>query len=106
MAPLASPEATCWTSCSIRLLALVAEIGFADRLVVLHVRGFSRHHHASSLQHVSVIGELKRQRRILLYQQHADFGFAVDAAHDTKDFLHDEWGQPEGGLVEQHQAWA
>ena len=64
---------------------------------------FSRHHHASGLQHVGMIGELEGEGCILLHQQHAHLGLAVDAAHDAKDLLHDERSQPEGGLVQQHQ---
>ena len=64
----------------------------------------ARHDDAAGLEHVGVVGELERQRRVLLDQQHAHLLLLVDAAHDAEDLLHDQRRQAERRLVEQHQA--
>ena len=74
---------------------LASEIGFADRLVVLDIRGLARHDDAAGLQHVSVIGEFEGQGGVLLNQQQAHLRLAVDPAHDAENLLHDERRQSE-----------
>src|SRR5262249_49192585 len=103
MAPLASPEATCCSSCSMRDLSSIAEVGLADGFVALHIQSLARHDDPPGLQHVGIVGWLECQRRILLNQEHAHLGLCVDAPHDAENLLDDERSKTEGWLVQQHQ---
>src|SRR5690348_9730237 len=98
MAPLANPEATCCSSCSMRDLSSIAEVGLANGLVVLHIRSLARHDDPPGLQHIGMVGELECQGCILLNQEHAHLGLCVDAPHDAENLLDDERSKTEGGL--------
>ncbi len=51
-----------------------------------------------------MLGQVERQRCVLLDDQHRDPHLAVDLAQDPEQFLDDQRREPEGRLVEQHQA--
>src|SRR5712692_4365641 len=90
----------------VHLLFLIAEIGTADRLVVADRMRRTLYHQPPGLDQISVVGEIERQRGVLLDQQHAHVFIAVEVAQDAEQLLYDQRGEPERRLVEQHQARA
>src|SRR2546421_7152584 len=98
MPPVASPETTCWMRMSIS----VSEVRAADRVVLAqHVRG-PFHHDASGLEQEHVVGEIQRERRVLLDEENADSGL-IDRSENPEDLAHDERREPQRRLVEEEQ---
>src|SRR5215510_15395775 len=100
MPPVASPETTCW----MKMSTLVPEIRPADGFVLLEVGRGARHHHPARLEQVYVIGEIEREGRVLLDQEHAHPLVPVDGPHDAKDLPDHERSEPQRGLVQEQEA--
>src|SRR5438093_7254195 len=99
MPPVASPETTCWMKMSIS----VPQVGAADRVVLAqHLRG-PFHHDAPGLEQEHVVGQVQRERGILLDEQDADAAL-VDRSENPEDLAHDERREPQSGLLEPPQA--
>jgi hypothetical protein len=58
---------------------MCSEIGRAHGVVVAHRRGRARQHDAAGLEQVGGVGELERERRVLLDQQDRDVLALADA---------------------------
>src|SRR5215510_10330800 len=85
MPPVASPETTCWTKMS----TSVPQVRPPDRVVAAqHVRR-PFHHDASGLEEEHVIGQVQRERRVLLDEEDAHAGL-VDRLEDAEDLAHDQ----------------
>src|SRR5260370_32913329 len=105
MRPVASPDTTCWRKTSIATPS-VPEVGAADRVVPPKVRRGPRDRHAARLEEIRLGGEVERQRRVLLDQEHADVLVTVDGAGDAADLLGEEPLEPERRRLEQREARA
>src|SRR6266478_1328918 len=94
-----SPDSTTFLgACS------VAEVGAADRVVPLQLRGGAGHHHASRFEEVGVIRQVEGHRGVLLDEKHAHALLLVDRSHDAEDLAGDQRRQAERRLVKQEQA--
>src|SRR5258708_28720400 len=69
------------------LAARLAEIEFLDVLVAAEPGAVAVEHDAAVLQHVAVIGDLKRHRRALLDQQHGNPKLAADLCQPAAQVL-------------------
>src|SRR5437773_88076 len=98
MPPVARPDSTWWMS-RLRFTS-VAEVRAPDRLVVADRLGGPRHDDAAGLEQIGAVGQLERERRVLLDKQHADAVALVDGAKDLEQLLHDQRRQSERRLVE------
>src|SRR5690606_32063574 len=83
-----------------------SEVRLAYRLVVLDFLARARDHHPARLEQVGMVGEVERDRGVLLDQQHADPVLGIDAPHDLEDLRDDERRQAERRFVQQEQARA
>ena len=61
--------------------------------------------HGPDLQHVGVVGQPERQRRVLLHQHHGDPPF-VDLPDDPRHLLNQHRRQADGGLVQEQEPGA
>src|SRR5260370_9174823 len=102
MRPVASRDTTWWRKTS-SATPSVPEVGAADRVVPPEVRRGPRDRHAARLEQIRLVGEVERQRRVLLDEEHADVLVTVDRADDTEDLADDERREPERRLVEQQE---
>src|SRR5260370_37927172 len=93
MRPVASPDTTCWRKTSIATPS-VPEVGAADRVVPPEVPRGPRDRHAAPLEQIRLVGEVERQRRVLLDEEHADVVVTVDRADDTGGLPDDERREP------------
>ena len=75
------------------------EIGLPHAVVVQERGAGAGERDAAVLQHVSLAGELERDRHVLL-DQHAGEPVAVQVTHGLQDALHDGGRQAQRGLVE------
>src|ERR1051325_3817649 len=100
MPPVASPDTTCCTKVSNAVL-LVPEIGAADRVVLAEDLRRTLHDDAPGFEQEDVVGEVERERRVLLDEQDADAGLRVHRAEDLEDLAHDHRREAERRLVEQ-----
>src|SRR5918999_5271920 len=102
MAPVASPARTCCRKSSMAFLGpSIAEIRAPDALIFPDVGGLAGENDPSGLEQVGMLGEIERESRVLLDDQHADLLLLVQRAQDSEQLLHDEGREPEGRLVEQ-----
>src|SRR5260221_12722246 len=99
MAPVAMPART-WLVKSSMAGSSITEIGFTDVFVVRNVLGVARHHDPTGLDHIGLVGELKRELRVLLHYQDGDLVLAVDLAEDLEQVAHDQRRQAERRLVQ------
>src|SRR5258708_8621377 len=67
----------------------ITEIGFTDVFVVRDVLGIARHHDPSGFVHQGLVGEFKRQLRVLLPHQHVDLVRAVSLTDRSQEVTHD-----------------
>src|SRR4029078_11511420 len=82
---------------------LISEIGFANVFIVRDLGGSARHHDASGLDHIGLVGEFERKLCVLLDHQDCDLVLSVDLAEDLEEIAHDQRRKTKRGLVEQHQ---
>src|SRR3954471_9698246 len=61
-------------------------------------------HEPSVAEHVRAVGDLERERHVLLDEQHRGAELGGDAAQDGKQPLDDHWREPEAHLVDQQHA--
>ena len=66
----------------------------------------ARHHDAAGLEQIGLVGQVERERGVLLHEEDAHALLPVDRPHDAEDLPHDQWRETEGRLVEQQQARA
>src|SRR5258708_7210145 len=85
------------------LAARLAEIEFLDVLVAAKPGAVAVEHDAAVLQHVAVIGDLKRHRRALLDEQHGNPKRAADLDQPADQVLDDDRRQTERQFIDQQE---
>src|ERR1019366_4275382 len=83
--------------------ASVSEVDAPERLVAAEVFGRASHHDPPGLEEIDAIGQIERDRGVLLDQQNAHVLVGVDVAHDPVELFDDERREPERRLVEEHE---
>src|SRR6266699_380488 len=85
------------------VLLLVSEIRTPHGVVAFDLSGGTGKHDPSGLDEVGTVGEVERQRGVLLDKQDAHPLALVDGPHDLEKLAYEERRQPERRLVEQQQ---
>ena len=81
---------------------VAAQVQRLDLLVVAELVGGSRQGHRAVLEHVGVVGDRQRHRRVLLDQEHGRAA-GVDLDDHVSNPLDDQRGQSEGRFVEKEE---
>ena len=80
-----------------------AQVELLNVLVVQELLRVAVQDDAPVLHDVAVAGDLEGHHGVLLHQEDGHPLLAVQAHHDVEDLGHQLRGQPQGGLVQQHQ---
>src|SRR2546423_201146 len=86
-----------------RFVSSIAEVAPPYRLVSLQVGARAGERDAADLEHVRIRGELQRDVRVLLDDEHRHALALVQLLDDPEDLGHEQWREAERGLVEQQK---